>query len=205
MDEERKPWDQMIEEGENDLWYGRFVAFRRMGPKRSVNAVFKKENNKKQQKTTMVPGPTWYGAAKQWKWEERARAYYDHVTQEEDAVIGEEQKKVIRSGFALMHKRIRLLEKILAKLVKMQEQDDMVLLKETRTTTSTYGEDRSTEIVIEKVTFNAPLFMLIDKYLGSIAAEMGERVKKKPSDEEEGETEFTIRLVGKSPDQDEDE
>jgi hypothetical protein len=201
MSDERNVWDQMIEEGESDLWYGRFVAFRRMGAKRSIRSIFLKETKQKQAKTSTNVGPEWCNAAKQWKWEERARAYYDHITKEEDAVIEEQQKKVIRSGFALKHRRIQVLQRLANKLIKMADEDKNIWLAKTKTTT--YGEDCTQ--VVEEVTFNAPLFMLIDKYLNSIAAEMGERVKRKPSGEEEGETEFTIRLVGKSPDQDEDE
>lgn len=73
MSEERKPWEQM--EQEPDLWYGRFVKYLRLGTKRSVNAICWNENKKKQEKTRTNTGPEWYEAAKQWKWEERARLW----------------------------------------------------------------------------------------------------------------------------------
>jgi hypothetical protein len=55
----------------------------------------------------------------------------------------------------------------------MASDDEKIWLVETRT--MIMGEDRSQ--TTEKLTFNAPLFQLIDKYLDSIAKEMGERAK----------------------------
>lgn len=198
MREECNAWDQMIEEP--DLWYGRFTKFRHFGVKRTVAAVYRKENHVKPRQTTLkIPGD-WYEAAKTWRWEERARAYYDHVTKEEDAVIEEEQKKVIRSGLALRHKRIQVLQRLANKLIKMTDDENKIWLAKTKTTT--YGEE-STQVV-EEVVFNAPLFMVIDRYLRSIADEMGERVKKKDMGVASGESEFEIELVGKSIDEDEE-
>lgn len=176
MSEERKTWDQM--ENEPDLWYGRFVKYLRLGTKRSVNAVFKKDNNRKHQETTAFPGPTWYQAEKEWKWKERARAHDEWQRAEEDRVIAEEREKVLRSGFALQHKRIQILDKLSRKLIKMTNDEEKIWIPETKTTS--FGEDRSQ--VVEKVVFNAPLFTLIDKYQDSIAKEMGERVKKQELD-----------------------
>lgn len=172
MDDERKPWEQRIDEGEPDLWYGRFWAYLRLGTKRSVNAVFKKENNKKQQETTMYPGPTWYEAAKQWEWSERSKAYDKFQREEEDRIIAEEKEKVLRSGFALMHKRVKELDRLTRKLIQMEKDDSKVWIPETRVIGS--GENAQ---VIENITFNAPLYTLIDKYMDSIAKETGERVK----------------------------
>jgi hypothetical protein len=180
MDEERKIWEQ--EEGESTLWYGRFVKFMRLGTRRSINAVFAKEqranakvtrNNEKQRELN-APGE-WYDIKKVWKWDERARAYDEYQRAEEDRIIAEERDKIMRSGFALQHKRIQLLDRLSRKLVKMTDDEEKIWIPETRTTIM--GEDRST--VVEKVTFNAPLFTTIDKFQDSIAKEMGERVKKK--------------------------
>lgn len=173
MKEERNPWDQMIEEGEPSLWFGRFTTYRNMGTRRSVNAVYAKENNKKQQKTTTFPGPTWYEAAKTWKWEERAKTWDAYRIAEEDKVIAEERNKVLRSGFALMHKRVKELDKLTRKLIKMTDEEDKVWIPDVKA----IGNGPTAERV-DLVNFNAPLFTLIDKYLASIAAEMGERIKK---------------------------
>jgi hypothetical protein len=172
VSEERKAWDQLP--NEPDLWYGRFTAFLRLGTKRSVNAVFKKENNKKQQKTTAFPGPTWYEAAKEWRWQERARAYDEHQRAEEDRIIAEEREKVLRSGFALQHKRIQALNRLTNKLIAMTNDEDKIWMPDVKSVGTGPTAER-----VDLLQFNAPLFTLIDKYLASIAAEMGERVKKK--------------------------
>lgn len=179
MNEERKIWEQNIEQGEPDLWYGRFVKFMRLGTRRSINAVYAQEKKEKQGKASTKIGPEWLNAAKQWKWEERARKYDEHERAEEDRIIAEERDKVMRSGLALQHKRIQLLDRLSQKLVKMaDDNDEQIWIPETRTTTM--GQDRSTSV--DKVTFNHHVYALIDKYQDSIAKEMGERVKKQEVD-----------------------
>lgn len=64
MDEDKHAWEQMIEEGESDLWYGRFTLFRHLGAKRTVAAVYRKENRVKPRQTVLkIPGD-WYESAK---------------------------------------------------------------------------------------------------------------------------------------------
>ncbi len=178
MEDERKSWEQMIDEGEPALWYGRFVKFMRLGSKRSVNTVYAKEqkttkNNEKQRELN-APGE-WYDIEKEWKWKERARDHDEYERVEEDRIIAEEREKVLRSGYALMHKRIQTLDRLSRKLEQMEKDDSKIWIPETRTTI--LGEDKS--VVVEKVTFNHQLYALIDKYFDSIAKETGERVKKK--------------------------
>lgn len=199
--EERKSWEQKIDDGEPDLWYGRFVKYLRLGTKRSVNAVFKKEAPKNPEKPRTVAGNDWYDIAKQWNWEKRARDYDTHQRAEEDRIIEEERDKVLRSGFALQHKRIELLGKMSRKLIAMTNDEAKIWIPETKTTT--FGEEKSQ--VVEKVVFNAPLFTLIDKYQDSIAKEMGERVKKQElTGKDGGSMEFEIELVGNRPEDEEE-
>jgi hypothetical protein len=178
MSEERKPWEQNIEAGEPDLWYGRFVKYLRLGSKRSVNALYAKEakaakNSEKQR--NLDAGGDWYDIEKAWNWKERARAYDEWQRKEEDRIIAEEKDKVLRSGFALMHKRIKELDRQARKLIQMTNDEQKIWVPEVRTVIM--GEDKSQ--TIEKLTFNAPLFTTIDKIFDSIAKETGERVKKK--------------------------
>lgn len=170
-----KPWDQ--QEGEPDLWYGRFVKFMRLGTRRSIRSVFLKENKQKQAKTSTNVGPEWCNAAKQWNWEERARAYDKYQRDEEDKIIAEERDKVLRSGFALMHKRVKELDRLVDEFKKMARDKNNIWIPETKTIV---GENETTHI--NKVVFNHQLFQLIDKYLDSIAKELGERVKKQEID-----------------------
>jgi hypothetical protein len=176
--EERNAWDQMIEEGEPDLWYGRFVKFMRLGTKRSIRSVFLKESKQKQAKASTNVGPGWCEAAKAWEWDKRARTYDEHIRAEEDRIIAEERDKVLRSGFALQHKRIQIYNRLADKLIGYARDESKVWLCETRTFKASHEGEEDTQIV-EKVVFNAPLFQVIDRYLGAVAAEMGERVKKK--------------------------
>lgn len=202
MDEERKAWEQMLDKGEPDLWYGRFVKFLRLGTKRSIRSVFLKENKQKQAKTSTNVGPEWCNAAKTWKWDERARAHDEWQRAEEDRIIAEERDKVLRSGFALQHKRIQLLDKISRKLLAYTNDEEKVWIPENKTTT--FGEDKSQ--VVEKVTFNAPLFQQLRSYQADIAAEMGERVKKQElTGKDGGSMEFEIELVGNRPEDEESE
>lgn len=173
MSEERKPWEQRIDEGEPDLWYGRFNVYLRLGTKRSVNAVFQKETKKSKEKTRTNTGPDWYEAAKQWNWGSRARDYDEYQRAEEDRIIAEEREKVLRSGFALQHKRIQLLDRLSRKLIRMTNDEEKIWIPETKTIS---GENST--VIVEKITFNAPLFQQIRSYQADIAAEMGERVKK---------------------------
>lgn len=187
MEEERELWDQV--EGEPDLWYARFVAYLRMGSKRSVNALFKRETKKNQEKPRGNAGPDWYDAEKEWNWKERARSYDEHVRAEEDRVRAEEKEKVLRAGFALQYKRIEVYGQLLRKLISYTRDDDKIWLLDVKSVQ--VGLDSYERVDI--VHFNAPLFTLIDRYLAAIAAEMGERVKKKeisskeiPPDQYEG-------------------
>lgn len=205
MDEERKSWEQKINDGEPDLWYGRFVKFLRLGTKRSVNAVFKKETKRNLEEPRSNAHQDWYEAAKQWNWEKRARDYDEHQRAEEDRIIEEERDKVLRSGFALQHKRIKELDRLTRKLIRYTNDEEKVWIPETKTIMTTQGKDKSQEQIVEKIVFNAPLFTLIDKYQDSIAKEMGERVKKQEiTGKDGGSMEFEIELVGNRPEEEEE-
>lgn len=201
MSEERKSWEQDIEHGEPDLWYGRFVKYLRLGTKRSIRSVFLKETKRGQAKTSTNVGPEWCNAAKQWNWKKRARAYDEYQRAEEDRIIEEERDKVLRSGFALQHKRIKELDRLTRKLIRYTNDEEKIWIPETKTTT--FGEEKSQ--FVEKIVFNAPLFTLIDKYQDSIAKEMGERVKKQElTGKDGGAVEFEIELVGNKPEEDDE-
>ena len=161
-------------EGEPDLWYGRFRVYLLMGSRRSVGAVYRKEYHVKARQTTLKISGDWYEAAKQWNWLERARDYDEFQRAEEDRIIAEEKEKVLRSGFALMHKRIKELDRLSRKLIQMEKDESKVWIPEIRTIGS--GDNAQH---IEKLVFNAPLYQTIDKLFDSIAKETGERVKKK--------------------------
>lgn len=195
--EERKSWEQM--EGESSLLYGRFTVYLRLGTKRSIATVYKKE--KKGEKGSNIPHGSWYDVEKEWKWKERAKDYDEWQRAEEDRIIAEEREKVLRSGFALQHKRIKELDRLARKLIRYTNDEEKIWIPETKTTT--FGEEKSQ--IVEKIVFNAPLFTVIEKYQASIAAEMGERVKKQElTGKDGGSMEFEIELVGNKPEEDDE-
>lgn len=175
MNDERKPWDQM--EGESILWYGRFRSYLLMESKRSVQAVFQLEAEESRDYPSSGVQGHWYEYAKQYQWEKRARAYDAYWIEEQDKIIAQEKEKVLRTGYALMHKRIEALNNLAEKMVKWADEDDKVWLIKTQDVS---GENFSKHT--EEVVFNAPMLTMIDKYFDSIAKEKGERVKKQEID-----------------------
>jgi hypothetical protein len=173
MSEERKSWEQMEEEP--SLWFGRFTRYRLMAFGRSVAAVFHEEYSKQLETTRKVlePDGTWYDIEKEWKWKERAVDWDAHWIEEQDKLIAQEREIVLRSGFAVQHRRIQSLDRILNQLIEMTEDDDKVWIPDVKSIGA--GPNAYAANIVH---FNAPLFTLIEKYKASIAAEMGERVKK---------------------------
>jgi hypothetical protein len=165
--EERKPWEQM--EGEPFKWFSRFDKFRLMKPwERSVNAVFQEENNKKQQKGPIFPGPTWYEAAKQWKWHERVEAWDKHRIEERDKQIALEEEEILKSEYALKHNRIKELNEV-AKLLREEVFDD-----EKRWLEDVKAVGLEAHYLKQ---FNDSLIREYRATLDDIAKEKGERVK----------------------------
>jgi hypothetical protein len=174
MSEERKSWEQMTEEGESSLWYGRFRQYLLMGFKRSVQAVFHQEADESRDYPSAGVQGHWYEYAKKYKWEERAKEYDAHWIEEQDKLIAQEREVVLRTGYALMHKRIEALSKLAEKMTQWAEEDGKVWIVNKKTVT---GENFSQ--YTEETVFNAPMLGMIEKYFAGIAAEKGERVKKK--------------------------
>jgi hypothetical protein len=97
----------------------------------------------------------------QYQWVARAAAYDAQQAQALEAVAQEERAKILKSGFALQHKRIELLDRLTNRLIVLTEDDNNLFLVDQK------GK-----------RFNDGLFAIIDRYLASIAAEMGERIKR---------------------------
>lgn len=112
----------------------------------------------------------------QHNWQERARKYdaeqAEWLAKQQVAVIAEEREKVIRSGYALMHKRIQELDRLANKLLKYAEDENLVWLPDVKAIGNGPGAER-----VDLIQFNAALFKEIRGCFTDIAAEMGERVK----------------------------
>lgn len=64
--------------GEPARWYARFDAYRLLGPRRTLEAVFdacKKSEGLAAGARRARPGTQWYEIAKQWQWKRRAEAW----------------------------------------------------------------------------------------------------------------------------------
>lgn len=172
MDEERKAWYQ--KDGEKTLWHETtkalavFNEYCLLGPSRSLAKLAKKDGKS----TAYVRQLERWSST--FHWQERARAYDEHIRAEEDRILAAEKEKVLRSGFALMHERVEALDKLTRKLISYAHDEKNVWLPDVKSVqVGKFDYER-----VDIVHFNAPLFTLIDKYFASIAAELGERVKK---------------------------
>ncbi len=170
-----KPWDQ--QDGEPSLWYGRFRSYLEMGFKRNVNAVYAEEAKNSENQRNLDAGGEWYRIEKVWNWKERAKLYDDNWIKEQDKLIAREKEIVLRTGYALMHNRIKLLNKFVEKMEQWADEDDKIWLVKTQDVTSENFSKHTEEMI-----FNAPMMSAISKYLDDIAKEKGERVKKQEID-----------------------
>lgn len=56
------------------LWFGRYIVYRELGAKRSVDRAFRAVKDAERLKAVR-PGAAWYDAAQRWEWQQRAKAW----------------------------------------------------------------------------------------------------------------------------------
>lgn len=83
MSEAGQAWEQLP--GENNLWFRRFEAFRRMGPRRAVLGVYNKEREQKGAGRRESLPQAWSQAAHKWNWRARAEAWDVHQSEKAEA------------------------------------------------------------------------------------------------------------------------
>lgn len=171
MSEQGRVWDR--QEGESLLWFRRFTKYRLMVPVHSLPEVWREEEpTKNHEKPREDPPGDWYRIAKQWHWEERAAAWDAYQDEQLEKQILAERKKVLKSHYALMHKRVQELDELATLLRReIHEQKKYYL-----TDVKQIGYGESAERVDLEV-FNDKLISEFRATLTDIAAEMGERVK----------------------------
>jgi len=107
---EPKPWDRLP--GEKPEWYQRFLIYLRLGPDRSVDAVWQHLGGR-------GPAPTsWHQAAQSYNWEERAKAY-DEAGQpdaQEDPLLPSINELAIRA--------LRIIDREITRLESLPELKD---------------------------------------------------------------------------------
>lgn len=158
-------WEK--QEGEPAIWFRRFERYRLMFPRRSVAAVYHEEHPQTNpDKPRQKPGHDWYDIANRWHWQERAEAWDAHEFAEEEKI----KVRVMRSGFALQHNRILMLQEQLRALLARTKDEQQVWIPDVKAVGFTQ---------VDLVQFNDALFKEIREFTTDIAEEMGERVKKK--------------------------
>lgn len=174
MDDTPRIWER--QPGEPLLWHRRFERFRLMEPVRKIATVFQQEQEgteKNGEKQRTIPPGEWYEQAKKWRWDERAAAWDALLDGEIEEQIASERKKVLRSRFALMHKRVEALNAMATQLADMSADDRNIWLKDVKAIGN--GKDARQ---VDLVQFNEGLFREFRGFMADIAAEMGERVKR---------------------------
>lgn len=169
---EAQPWHR--QPGEPLRWFRKFEQFRLMIPVRSVNAVFREEDSQKQPATARNDAPGhWREAARKWQWEDRAAAWDKHQAEELEREIAAEEKKILREEYALRHKRIEELNRIVKKLIGYLEDENNVWLPDVKAI-GTGPNARQVDLI----RFNDAIFSEIRAHFDDIAKEKGERIKK---------------------------
>lgn len=199
--------------GETALWFGRFERYRLMWPhniaelyrqewreeRRSARAGEEKGGKEsgidiclEQESPREAPGK-WYEMAAKYRWKERAAAYDAHMTARLEAEIEPERARVLVEGFAQVHRRIAVLNAKAEQLLAMTEDPHKVWLPDVKSVGTGEFAER-----VDLVQFNSALFHELRATLADIAAELGERVKKR----ELAITELPANVYGFDPDQD---
>jgi hypothetical protein len=180
--------------GEPLLWFRRFERFRLMEPTRSIVAVFREEHAEENRgKPRREATGDWYEMAKLWQWNERAAAWDAVQTAHLEQIIESERERVLLEGYAVMHRRVARLNALTEQLLGYVQDEGKVWLPDVKAVGTGEFAER-----VDLIQFNAALFHEIRAHLADIAAEMGERVKKK----EVALTELPANVYGFDPDQD---
>jgi hypothetical protein len=171
---EIQPWDR--QPNESLLWYRRFTAYRLMTPVRKIPLVFQQEQQTKEEnrgKQRTEPPGVWWEVAKKWKWNERVATWDKCQAEELEREIAAEEKKILREEYALRHKRIEELNRIVKKLIGYLEDENNIWLPDVKAI-GTGPNARQVDLI----RFNDAIFSEIRAHFDDIAKEKGERVKK---------------------------
>lgn len=187
---EQQPWEQIP--GESALWFGRFERYRLMWP-HSIPEVYRDEwraerakklareetgGNRRVDPTLEADLPkeapgSWYDAAKQFRWEERAGAWDKHQITLVEQNIAAERALVLGTGHALMHQRVATLKALAEQLYAMTKDPAKVWVHDVKAIGNGPDAER-----VDLVQFNSALYHELRATLDDLAKEQGERTKK---------------------------
>jgi hypothetical protein len=107
-------WEQ--QPGEPARWFARFTAYRLLGFNRSlIDALNAEKDAKGRERAQRAPG-SWRRAAVAWQWQARAEAWDASLAQQAEQLAEAERIRVLSSGFAQTHERVRLLGDLVEQL-----------------------------------------------------------------------------------------
>lgn len=104
-------WEQQRDEPNE--WFDRFERYRLLGVSRSIEQVYKDEQQSARKRGSARPNSSWYEAAKRWAWQRRAEAF-DAFEREQAKVEHEEAKRRAKSN---RQKVIKAVESLLVKRI----------------------------------------------------------------------------------------
>ena len=117
--------------GEPDLWFDRFVSYRRMGPKRSIRRLWYETTDRDTEVYQKAP-PDWYAYAKTGKWTARARAWDQYMRDQDEAEYMERRKKLRGDAYRLIDKMVQRVDKMLEHpLTRKVSKDGKTLIQPT--------------------------------------------------------------------------
>ena len=113
---------------------------------------------------------TW---SSQHSWQDRVRLYDAEQAKVQDVIIAEERARILKSRYALMHKRVELLDRKIQQLVDITDAEKGIWIPDVKSVGTGPDAER-----VDLVQFNSDAFKELREFLDDIAAELGERVKK---------------------------
>jgi hypothetical protein len=171
-DDTKQPWEQ--QPGENARQYRRFEMFRFLPPVRSLMDAYRVEfpDTKRQYAPTH-----WYVEAQKWKWDERCAAWDAYQDEQIEQLIAKEKAKVIKSHYALMHKRVEALNRLAEKLEAYMDDENNIWLPDVKSVGTGSTAER-----VDLIKFNDALISEYRATFADLAAELGHRIKKTKMD-----------------------
>jgi hypothetical protein len=172
--DERHDWDRLEQEGENSLWYNRFLLYLHMlpGARSLLGSVHRYEEQIGREKRSANVSGSWYARSQRYRWKERAAAYDDHCRREEEAQLEAERAAILKRGYAQMHRRVEKLNRLAEKLELLIDEDGKLWLPDVKSVGNGPYAQR-----VDLITFNDALIREYRAAMADIAAELGERVK----------------------------
>lgn len=111
MSEELQPWQRLSDEP--NKWFLRFDEYRRLGPDRSILAVFNQWRAAKSREVARNSPKSWRDAAEKWQWRQRAEAWDESERLHDEQTWLERREQLREREWAAAQKLIEKAEGML--------------------------------------------------------------------------------------------